>query len=84
MLGAVGGAHLEVHDAAMAHGDLVKGGIGQVEVGAVPAAPALVAGVGVVARARVRDHHGDALLARFLCVKYNLTRHPAPQKINTE
>ena len=66
LLGAVRGSDFEVHDAAMTHRDGIERGVRQVEVSAITAAPALVAGVGVMTRARVGDHHGDAFLSRFL------------------
>ena len=50
----------------MTNGDRIEGGVRQIEVGTIAAAPALVPGVGVVARTRVGDHHGDALFSRLL------------------
>ena len=52
LLGARRGSDLEVHHAAVAHGDLVERRVGQVQVCAVPAAPPLVA-----ARAQCRASH---------------------------
>jgi len=46
LLAAGRGAHLEVHHAAVPHGDLVERRVGQVQVRAVAAAPPLVAAQG--------------------------------------
>lgn len=70
LLGAARRAHLQVDDAPVPLRDLIERGVGEVEVRDVPAAPALVARVGVLARARVGDLDGDGFLPRV--------RAPAP------
>ena len=65
LLVAGSGPDLQVHNSPVPDGDLIERGVGEVEVRAVAAAPPLVAGVRVVAWARVGDHDGDCLLAGF-------------------